>query len=314
MAPTRNTNPNQNPSPHSGQLQAIVERVWERLGWPADPDEDKKFLETLNLGPAQTPGPEPAGEAVSEAFQPGHNARRRHLVFEMDTRTFLAAVNQVFFQDFGFRGNTADYYNPDNSFIDRVLETRQGIPISLATVYSAVCRLAGRSGRGKGVQSINMPQHFMLSTKLDPDKEQSMADGTYEVFIDVFNNGALSCREECWVMLERNHVPDAREEERYLAPVTQKRLVWARCMRNLVNIYHQSRAPSQDESLVAALSFLIMLDVNMEQNIQIRMERARHALALGYLDIVASDLRFVDESGFYGTPLQRSEMGQHIAA
>ena len=41
----------------------------------------------------------------------------------------LDALNEAFFQDMGFRGNTANYYNPANSFIDKVLENRQGIPI-----------------------------------------------------------------------------------------------------------------------------------------------------------------------------------------
>ena len=40
----------------------------------------------------------------------------------------LDALNEAFFQDMGFRGNTANYYNPANSFIDKVLENRQGIP------------------------------------------------------------------------------------------------------------------------------------------------------------------------------------------
>ena len=41
----------------------------------------------------------------------------------------LDALNEAFFQDMSFRGNTANYYNPANSFIDKVLENRQGIYI-----------------------------------------------------------------------------------------------------------------------------------------------------------------------------------------
>ena len=32
----------------------------------------------------------------------------------------LDALNAAFFQEMGFRGNTANYYNPANSFIDKV--------------------------------------------------------------------------------------------------------------------------------------------------------------------------------------------------
>ena len=42
----------------------------------------------------------------------------------------LRALNQFFFRDMGFGGNVNNYYDPDNSYLNAVLRTRRGIPIS----------------------------------------------------------------------------------------------------------------------------------------------------------------------------------------
>jgi regulator of sirC expression with transglutaminase-like and TPR domain len=62
-----------------------------------------------------------------------------------------------FLRERGFRGNEADYGSLDNSRLDRVLETRQGIPISLAVVLIHLARRVGRDAHG-----INFPGHFLV--------------------------------------------------------------------------------------------------------------------------------------------------------
>src|SRR5690349_8082977 len=55
----------------------------------------------------------------------------------------VRTINRVLFDEEGFTGNRADYYNLDNSCLDRVLETRTGIPITLSIVYMEVARQVG---------------------------------------------------------------------------------------------------------------------------------------------------------------------------
>lgn len=59
--------------------------------------------------------------------------------------------------DQGFAGNTDDYYDPDNSFLHRVLARRKGIPISLAVVLIEVGRRAGVH-----LEGVGMPGHFLV--------------------------------------------------------------------------------------------------------------------------------------------------------
>jgi regulator of sirC expression with transglutaminase-like and TPR domain len=57
-----------------------------------------------------------------------------------DPEKVVAALHQVLFVEAGFTGNAADYGNPDNSSLARVLETKKGLPILLSELTVAVAR------------------------------------------------------------------------------------------------------------------------------------------------------------------------------
>jgi regulator of sirC expression with transglutaminase-like and TPR domain len=92
----------------------------------------------------------------------------------------LRALNQFFFNDLNFGGNVNDYYDPDNSYLNAVLRTRRGIPISLAVLWMELAQGLGLHARGVG-----FPGHFMLKVTLPKG----------QVVIDPFTGKSLS-REE----------------------------------------------------------------------------------------------------------------------
>ncbi|MBA3655688.1 MAG: hypothetical protein H0W70_16010 [Actinobacteria bacterium] len=73
-----------------------------------------------------------------------------------------AELCRVLFAEVGLRGNRENYYDPDNSFINRVLDTGVGIPISLAVVMLEVGHRAGVRLTG-----ISAPSHFLVRDELD---------------------------------------------------------------------------------------------------------------------------------------------------
>jgi regulator of sirC expression with transglutaminase-like and TPR domain len=85
-------------------------------------------------------------------------------------------VNDFFLNEMGFAGNSKDYYNPDNSILHRVLQTRRGIPISLGVIYLLVGRRLNLPMFGVGA-----PAHFLVKFVLEGK----------EIFVDVFNNGRI---------------------------------------------------------------------------------------------------------------------------
>ncbi len=91
--------------------------------------------------------------------------------------TPLESVVRYLYEEIGFHGNTLDYYDPRNSFLNEVLDRRTGIPISLALVLTETCRRVGIDARG-----VSFPGHFLV--RVQDDNEDVM-------FIDPFDGRLL---------------------------------------------------------------------------------------------------------------------------
>ena len=125
-------------------------------------------------------------------------------------------MNEYLFHTLQFRGNTQQYYDPNNSFLHRVLDDRVGIPISLSVLYL----LLGQRLRVP-VAGIGLPGHFLVGLRTEP------------VFIDCFHQGALLTEKDCARLLRDYGVEFDR---RYLAPCSYAQIL-ARMIRNLIAVY-----------------------------------------------------------------------------
>lgn len=93
----------------------------------------------------------------------------------------LRWLNRFFFQELGFAGNVNHYHDPDNSYLHRVLETRRGIPITLAIFYIELASQIGLAARG-----VSFPGHFLVKLRMATGGQQG------EVVIDPFTGHSLS--------------------------------------------------------------------------------------------------------------------------
>ena len=125
------------------------------------------------------------------------------------------------FSDLGFTGNRDDYYNPDNSFMNMVIDFRRGIPITL----SILILLIGKRLR-LPLFGIGMPMHFLVQYD----------DGSRSFYIDAFNDGAIITRDQCKQMLASSGITLTRD---MLEPVSEKIIV-ERMIRNLYVAFKQS--------------------------------------------------------------------------
>lgn len=98
----------------------------------------------------------------------------------------LRMLNHYFYHELGFAGNINNYYDPDNSYLHRVISTRRGIPISLAVLYMELAQQIGLNVKG-----ISFPGHFLMKL--------SVQSG--EIVLDPFNGMSLS-REDLEERLE----------------------------------------------------------------------------------------------------------------
>ena len=132
----------------------------------------------------------------------------------------VKTLGRYLFTEQGFRGNTKNYYEADNSYLNRVIDRRTGIPISLSTLYLLVGRRLGLPLVG-----IGMPGHFLV--KFDAER--------YKVFVDCFNGGALLTEKDCARFLMQ---AGYGFDEKYLAR-SSTRAILVRTVKNLAAIYHK---------------------------------------------------------------------------
>ncbi len=135
-----------------------------------------------------------------------------------DDDGILAALQVGLFQQVGLRGNDANYYEPDNSFLNRTIDRRLGNPLSLCTVVILICRRISLPLAG-----IGLPAHFLC-------RYQSP---TRQVYIDAFNGGRLLTRTDCITFVNQLGRPF---EDGYLQPVSPRRMLQRVCT-NLEHAY-----------------------------------------------------------------------------
>jgi regulator of sirC expression with transglutaminase-like and TPR domain len=152
----------------------------------------------------------------------------------------VLALNRFLFDELGFRGNTDQYYDPRNSYLNEVIDRRTGIPISLAVLYMEVGRRIGLP-----LQGVSFPGHFLVRLRLPR--------GT--LVLDPFCGGAPQSAEDLRERLERVLPDGARTLEQYLAPAS-KRQILARLLRNLKGIYREADQP---ERMLEVLNRILVL-------------------------------------------------------
>lgn len=86
---------------------------------------------------------------------------KRRLRADISQADTIMALNRFLFDELGFCGSAADYYDPRNSFLNEVLDRKRGIPISLALVYIEIGRRLGLP-----LQGVSFPAHFLVKCPL----------------------------------------------------------------------------------------------------------------------------------------------------
>jgi regulator of sirC expression with transglutaminase-like and TPR domain len=153
----------------------------------------------------------------------------------------VARLSAFLYEEQGFVGNRADYYDARNSYLNEVLERRTGIPITLAIVYMAVARRVGLDARG-----VSFPGHFLVKC----------LDGG-EIVVDPFTGQTLS-HADCAERYRALFGQDAHLEPRVLEPATHRQIL-ARVLGNLKQI-HLARGDAERALRCAERIVLLLPD------------------------------------------------------
>ncbi len=151
-----------------------------------------------------------------------------------DNLTALEKVkvfNHILFQEYGFKGDKEDYHNPRNSYINKVLESKKGNPLSLSVLYMILAEKLDVPIKG-----VNLPEHFILAYK-DEYNLLSVLEGKelYGVmfYINPFSNGQVFGKKDVDEFLRQLNV---NPEEKYYKTCDNVQII-ARMLNNLQYSY-----------------------------------------------------------------------------
>ncbi|MEX0829884.1 MAG: transglutaminase-like domain-containing protein [Nitrospirales bacterium] len=163
--------------------------------------------------------------------------RTKWLATEVPSGKAARLLSNFLFKDKGFSGNREEYYDPDNSYLNRVMDTRQGIPISLSALYVFV----GKRLR-LPVVGVGMPGHFLV--KLEGE--------TPAQFVDCFNGGTILREQDC----EQFMTASGLAFNKQLLEKSSTPTILARMLRNLLSIYEQESEEPMARRVRAFLELL----------------------------------------------------------
>jgi regulator of sirC expression with transglutaminase-like and TPR domain len=157
----------------------------------------------------------------------------------------VRVFNHIFFQIHGFKGNKRNYHAPQNSYINEVLDSKKGNPLSLAIIYQVLAEDLGMPLRG-----VNLPNHFVLAW-LDErsiggaDKGRNVAENVL-FYVNAFSQGDILGRKEIDEFLEKLKVAPRPQ---FYEPCTNIDII-RRQLNNLANSYEKLDDPERSQDLI----------------------------------------------------------------
>jgi regulator of sirC expression with transglutaminase-like and TPR domain len=187
----------------------------------------------------------------------------------LDAADQADALAARLFGDCGFRGNSDDYYDPRNSFLNAVLDRRLGIPITLCLLYTEVARRAGVAASGVG-----FPGHFLVRIETSSGEP---------LMVDPFGGGRVVGKGTLASLLDRGQ--GAPRGARLPLAAAPARAVLRRMLENLKGVYAARQELSR---LLVVISRLLELSPNSAADFR---DRGLVAMRLGALSVAASDFQ-----------------------
>lgn len=185
----------------------------------------------------------------------------------------LRQLTRFFHGELGFAGNLNNYYAAENSYLHRVLQTRRGIPISLAVLLLELAEHAGLRAAG-----VAFPGHFLVKCRM----------GMGEIVIDPFTGSPLSTTrldELLAVYRHGSELPsDLELPLEFFLRSASKRQILARMLRNLKEVHRAARDLPRQLAVHQRLVVLLPDDATE------RRDRGLVLAALGDAQAAAEDL------------------------
>ncbi|TKC07553.1 transglutaminase-like domain-containing protein [Pedobacter frigoris] len=172
------------------------------------------------------------------------------LQYEMSSIEKIKLINHVFYNIYGFSGNTKNHHDPQNSYINQVMESKKGNQISLAIIYATLAQKLDIP-----VYGVNLPQHFILGY-IDESKREEHEFGVL-FYINAFNKGAIFGKHDVDQFLRQLNLDPMPG---FYAPCSNVEII-RRVIRNLISAYENLGSKEKVDELKQLQDILINTDL-----------------------------------------------------
>ena len=178
----------------------------------------------------------------------------------------LAALDRWLFEELGFRGSRFEYDTASNSYLNEVIDDREGIPISLSVLYMELAKRLDLK-----VVGVGLPGHFVVRFEPQSGGEAQM--------IDVFERGRRLSEDDVRRIIAAAGFPD---QPRFREARTPAEII-ERMVNNLLSLAEAQRA---DETVLSCLETLAEI---VPDNVEYRAKRLEMRARTGRLAMAVSD-------------------------
>ncbi len=155
----------------------------------------------------------------------------------------IKVINQVFYREYQFRGDSKNYNSPLNSYINTVIELRKGNPLTLSIIYSVLAQKLDLP-----VYGVNLPSHFILAylDKEETHRQTGLIENHGVLFyINTFSQGGILTHQEIKEYLKQINIESHRA---YLEPCSNTTIL-TRMLTNLISGYQQEGKKEKQNEL-----------------------------------------------------------------
>ena len=195
---------------------------------------------------------------------------------DTDEAARIEAVRKFMFEDNGYHGSRLDYYHESNSFINEVIDDREGIPITLSVLFMELARRAGSTT----IHGVGLPSHFVVGYEPEEGDQQ---------LLDVFEGGeALNRRAAAEIVAGAGQLLS----DDHLKPVSKQAII-ERMLRNLIGVKKGPPRPTEGFNPIDAIPYLHLMLAVSPTDAPARLDRALLRFQEGDIPGAKVDLRWL---------------------
>ena len=265
---------------------------------PASPPAADPAASPSTAGPSAVPTPDLLKAALLLAHIDNPDVDVNAYVARMDEmaeelkRTFpenateqqrLSALDKYLFEELGMRGSQSEYYTRSNSYLNEVIDDREGLPITISVVYMELAKRVDLK-----IVGVGLPGHFVV--RYEPSDPALASE-----VIDPFEHGRRMNDDEVRKVLAAANFPDLPRFREAKTPIQ----IMERMTLNLLNLAEDEK---NDDDVLRYLETLVMLEpLNPEH----RAKRLEMRARTGRLEMAIRDASWFINNPTPGVDVER---------